>query len=339
MELIGRSGTSDDEIGEFLSSEGGCSLFQTLEFLRVLERTKGYEGHWIGVRDSGELIGSAIFFDITDKTPIPGLSITRRIMMGAPLIRTIDGKSRAAALKRILEGIVKTGRKPIYFEIRNLSDTKEEQKIFESCGFKFEPHLNFLIDLRKGEESLLSQMSSSGRRMVKKSLKEGLSASFPKDVSDIDVFYQILSENYTKKGLPIADVSLFRACYEILGEKYCRFILAKDKDGKIVAGRLELLYGGTMYDWYAAANPDAHSKRPNELLVWSAFREGMRLGMPTFDFGGAGRPDEEYGVREFKEKFGGKKVNFGRYILIVKKGTMILATKGYKVWNKVRTRS
>ena len=32
-----------------------------------------------------------------------------------------------------------------------------------------------------------------------------------------------------------------------------------------------------------------------------------------FDFGGAGKPNEEYGVRDFKKKYGGKLVNFGRY--------------------------
>jgi len=31
---------------------------------------------------------------------------------------------------------------------------------------------------------------------------------------------------------------------------------------------------------------------------------------------GAGKLDEEYGVREFKEKFGGKLVEYGRFICV-----------------------
>jgi len=31
---------------------------------------------------------------------------------------------------------------------------------------------------------------------------------------------------------------------------------------------------------------------------------------------GAGKPDEDYGVREFKSKFGGELVNYGRFIRI-----------------------
>ena len=31
-----------------------------------------------------------------------------------------------------------------------------------------------------------------------------------------------------------------------------------------------------------------------------------------YDFGGAGKPDEEYGVRDFKAKFGGELVCYGR---------------------------
>ena len=45
---------------------------------------------------------------------------------------------------------------------------------------------------------------------------------------------------------------------------------------------------------------------------------------------GAGKPDENYGVREFKEKFGGELVEYGRFIrinnpLLYKLGTSALS--------------
>ena len=36
-----------------------------------------------------------------------------------------------------------------------------------------------------------------------------------------------------------------------------------------------------------------------------------------FDFMGAGKPDQDYGVREFKSKFGGELVEFGRFVKIL----------------------
>ena len=43
---------------------------------------------------------------------------------------------------------------------------------------------------------------------------------------------------------------------------------------------------------------------------------GREQGFDLFDFGGAGRPDEHYGPREFKAKFGGELVDFGRDVLV-----------------------
>jgi serine/alanine adding enzyme len=338
MELVERADIDDKEVSGFVESHPGASLFQTPEFLKVLDRTKDYKGDWAGLRESGELVGSVLFYDITDKTPVPGFTVTRRIVMGGPLVKGENNQEIEGRIKELLVHVIDAGKKPLFVEVRNLSDVSGSAKAFESCDFEFEDHLNFLFDLATGEEGLMRQMSSSGRRMVKKSLSGDLRVSLAKDVSEVDSFFEMLRESYETKALPIADVSLFRACFEVLGDSHCRFLLAKDRSDKIMAGRLELVEGGTMYDWYAASRPEGLSMRPNELLVWSAFQEAIRMGLSRFDFGGAGRPDEKYGVREFKEKFGGRRVNFGRYILITKRLTMQLASKGYELKKKLKAR-
>jgi len=338
MELIERVDIDEKEVRRFVESNPGGNLFQMPEFLKVLDRTKDYEGNWAGLRESGELVGSVLFYDIKDKTPVPGFSVTRRIVMGGPLVKGENQQEVEERIKELLDHVVNAGKKPLFVEVRNLSDLSSDAKAFESCGFEFEDHLNFLFDITEGEEGLMRQMTSSGRRMVKKSLSGNLRVSSAKDISEVDSFYQILHGSYEAKGIPIADISLFRACFDVLGDSHCKFLLAKDQSDNIIAGRLELIGAGSMYDWYAAALPEALSLRPNELLVWSAFQEAIRTGLARFDFGGAGRPDEKYGVREFKEKFGGERVNFGRYILITKRLTMQLASKGYELKKKMRSR-
>jgi len=58
--------------------------------------------------------------------------------------------------------------------------------------------------------------------------------------------------------------------------------------------------------------------RPNDVLPWHIFLWGKQNGFKVFDFGGAGKPNIPYGVRDYKLKFGGKLVNFGRFELIHK---------------------
>ena len=63
---------------------------------------------------------------------------------------------------------------------------------------------------------------------------------------------------------------------------------------------------------------------------------GIETGCHTFDFGGAGKPGVSYGVKDYKLKFGGELVNFGRFRKIYKPGIYNLASRGFKFWQKIK---
>jgi len=52
------------------------------------------------------------------------------------------------------------------------------------------------------------------------------------------------------------------------------------------------------------------------LATWAAIEYALEQSIPKFDFMGVGIPEREYGVREFKSRFGGKMVNYGRFARI-----------------------
>lgn len=51
--------------------------------------------------------------------------------------------------------------------------------------------------------------------------------------------------------------------------------------------------------------------------------------MTLYDFGGAGWPNEDYGPRHFKKKFGGELVRFGRYRKVFSPIRMKMAEAAY----------
>jgi len=338
MKLIGISQIDIKELERFVLSFNEVTLFQHPSFRNVIEKTKNYEWYWVGVEHDGTIIGSLAAYDIIDTVAGGMISTRRRMVLGGPLIRVHDEKIRNECMAMLLDGIRRIGKKPYFIEFRNLFDMSNYDKIFKSKGYKFEEHLNFIIDVTVGEEELLKRLSSDGRRMVKRALNKGLIVSEVTNLSEIDTFYNILLRTYACKGLPIPDKSLFISCFTELKDNERRFLVAKNEQEQIVAGRLLLIAGPNMYDWYAAADSKFLDRRPNELLVWSALRLAIRLGLKTFDFGGAGRPDEKYGVREFKKKFGGRLVNFGRYNLMVKPVRTAIAKKGMKIIAKMKNR-
>jgi dTDP-D-glucose 4,6-dehydratase len=72
----------------------------------------------------------------------------------------------------------------------------------------------------------------------------------------------------------------------------------------------------------------------NELLKWHILHWGAENGYRVYDFGGAGKPDEPYGVRDFKAKFGGELVNFGRNICIHAPTRLKLSQAGYRLFRQ-----
>jgi lipid II:glycine glycyltransferase (peptidoglycan interpeptide bridge formation enzyme) len=102
-------------------------------------------------------------------------------------------------------------------------------------------------------------------------------------------------------------------------------------DGELMALRLVLRWGGTLYDWYAGSDLDQPT-HADEWLVWQVLRQGIREGCNTFDFGGAGKPDEPYGPREFKRRFGGQAVNPGRFEKVYRPLTFRATKAAYKAW-------
>jgi serine/alanine adding enzyme len=65
--------------------------------------------------------------------------------------------------------------------------------------------------------------------------------------------------------------------------------------------------------------------------VWQAITDGKASGCTTLDFGGAGRPDEPYGVRDFKAKYGGQLVDFGRDVWSSAPVRLRLSRGGYSL--------
>jgi len=80
--------------------------------------------------------------------------------------------------------------------------------------------------------------------------------------------------------------------------------------------------GRTMYEWYVCGLDHAYKSRdihPSVLATWGALDYAARQGIQRFDFMGLGKPDEPYGVRDFKARFGGKWVNHGRFSRVNKR--------------------
>jgi serine/alanine adding enzyme len=306
------------------------NIFQTTEMYDVYRNTKNYEPYLLGiVNGGGEVLAVLVAVMQREYNSFIGGLTARSIVFGGPLIRNGD----IDVFRRLMEEYDSTvGKSALYTQVRNFTKMGGYQRVFTEVKYLYEDHLNIIIDLTKPEELLWEEVNSKRRNEIRRARREGTSVRELTRMSDIDSVYDILSEVYNNARIPFADKSMFTASYEILHPKgLCRYFGAFN-DGILVGAICLLAYRKRLYDWYAGSLRQYLNKYPNDLLPWEVFKWGIHNGYVEFDFGGAGKPGKDYGVRDYKLKFGGDLVNFGRFEKVHKPLEYSLAKIGLSAW-------
>ena len=304
--------------GDFVKNHPEGSVFQMPQMYRVFEATQNYKPIVVGCIDELGAVkaimqgvrmcnGEGIFCQLS----------ARVIVWGGPLVKDNDRVCSAKIVKAFSD---KVKNESVYSEIRNLYPVDDEIKgIFSSFGFRYNPHLNIVVDLKEDEDVLFKNLASAKRRSVKKGISKGLRFDEVVDVKELHLAYDVLTGVYQNTEVPLSHFSLFKAVFDILvPDNLCRFYKVTQA-GETVGVMVALMFNDRMYEWYVGSKREFYAFRPNEFLVWNTILGAKKEGLQFFDFGGAGKPDKEYGVREFKKGFGGDIVETGRFRKVNKK--------------------
>ena len=324
---------TDTEWDNFVFSHPMGNIFQTRALYRVYAETKNYFPISVAVTDptSQEISGVMSGVIIREMDGFLGNFSAHSVVQGGPLITP---SSKGAVVSELIERYDSYARKSsLYNEIRNIYDVQD--MLNHANNYYYVDHLNFIINLNQSEDELWGQIHKSRRKNINRAEKAGVVVEEIENQDKIPVFYELLRETYNSVRVPLADISLFESSFrQLVPEGLVKFFLARHEDDYIGA-RAVLTYKDRIYDWYAGAAVDALSFYPNDYLVWHILEWGMDNNYSDFDFGGAGDPNKPYGPREFKRRFGGELVNYGRYIRHYSKGKTKAAEIGFKVYQKL----
>lgn len=270
------------------------------------------------------------------QTVRPGLLsiISRRsVMMQSPIF------SEHYALKALLQSYQKEMKyKAIYTEIRNHYNTSAVLNIYQSAGFDYEAHLDIIIDLTTDPDDLNKKLDSSRRKQINRGYKRGavLHYAGSEDMAIVKECYGIVKSLYVDIGLPAPEWEAVKTAFNKSGEKAKAVCFALKVENRIIGTRIVLCYKHRIFDWYAASDKNYYSYYPNDILPWEVFKWGCENGYGEFGFGGAGKPDVPYGVRDYKLKFGGDLVEYGRHNWQHSRLLFNLASKGFSVLKRVK---
>jgi serine/alanine adding enzyme len=225
----------------------------------------------------------------------------------------------------------------VYCEIHNHIIDEKVKDIYMNSGYVFNPHLNYIVDCRD-KEVVLSRFSKSKKRQINKSVKAGAIIVQNPTQKQLKEFYNILKnlyDNTVKK--PIFDFSFFEKLDKINSEKfYVKFLLVEYKN-KIIGGIVAPVSDDVIHEYYIAGlDRDYKNIYPSVMATWAAIDYACNNGLTEFDFMGAGSPNKDYGVRDFKAKFGGKLIKPGRYQLIHSPLMYKIAETGFTISQKIK---
>ena len=289
----------------FLADEPNSGFFQSPDHMEFIHPVRGFRPVLLVARDAREeVVGSLLGVYQRDGAGLKSWMSRRLVVHGGPL----GGEDAARALLTALLEDAKG--KAIYVEFRNSFRTDHLRTVFEGCGFTFTPHLNFIVDLA-GEEQAMSKLTPNRRRQVRNGLASGAVLQEGATDEELRALYTLFSTmDREKVHKPLPDYALFKRFQESpLG----RVLLVK-YDGRVIGGSLGPVCDGRVsYQWFAYGDNSVEGAHASVLATWAHIAYAAREGHSIFDFMGAGKPGQGYGVHEFKSRFGGTEVNYGRY--------------------------
>jgi len=311
----------------FLEGAQAANIFQSPALMEVYSRTRGYEPHVLAVEDAtGIRALLACVFVTYASGPIARFA-SRSLTVGGPLGDPLAFPDLLGALDSL------AGQKTSMSQIRNLQPP-EDKNIFETAGYRWEDHINYLIDLTQGQKALLGKMSKARRKGLRLAEQSRMEVH---DLSSaaVEAAYGLLLETHDRAKVPLAPQVLFENAISILAPRGQLWCLMASLSGSLCAVRFVLRWRDTLYDWYTGSSDDGRQHHADELLVWEILMRGMLEGCRTFDFGGAGPPGAAYGPAEFKRRFGGAMINPGRFERVYRPLVIRALRTGYKLGRKL----
>lgn len=318
----------------FVAEHPKGSIFHTPEMFEVYRRAKRHKPFLLAALDrTGCILGLLVSVRVQTLPDPFGFLSSRAIFYAEPLCQ--PDETGIAALGDLLRAHDEyMGRHTLFAEVRPLRPAGVERAVLGGVGYHYTDHLNYVTDLRCPLDELWKRTSRQCKGNIRHGTREGVTIRPVTDRKDLNAVYTLLQASYKHARVPMADKSLFTAAFEMLYPRRMLEINVAYHDGKPIGADLLLLYRDYVFDWYRGSDR-VKSLYPGECLVWHQLQWAKENGFATYDFAGAGYPDIPYGVREFKAKFGGSLVTFGRYRHIYAPRRLFLAERFYQ-WQKTR---
>ncbi|NTU70005.1 peptidoglycan bridge formation glycyltransferase FemA/FemB family protein, partial [bacterium] len=181
-----------------------------------------------------------------------------------------------------------------------------------------------ILDISQSEEEILKNMKPKGRYNIRLAQKKGVIVKKITNEEDLKDYENMNKETETRDKFTARSFSYINNLFKMLikdknGCAYIAYLNNEPLSGIVVSWqgkRATYMYG-------ASSNKHRNLMAPY-LTQWTAIKNAKKLGITSYDFFGtaptnAPETHKWRGITSFKEKFGGKQIEYtSGYDLIIK---------------------
>lgn len=213
----------------------------------------------------------------------------------------------------------------VHFDVPNVTqddpEAKKAMEIFEKntkCSISPRAEFakgNFLLDLTKSEDEILSGMHKKHRYNIRLAQKKGVVVRESTDDKDFDIFFNLYWETGKRQKFFARSRTYLEKVWKTFREANADFLLIAEYEGKPLSAWMLLIYDGVLYYPYGGSTEEDRHVQSSCLVGWEAIKFGKKMGYTLFDMWGASedmsnKSDPYFGFSLFKEKFGGRHVTY-----------------------------
>lgn len=181
-------------------------------------------------------------------------------------------------------------------------------------GKPFFEKYNFILDIDRTEEELLSSFHSKTRYNIRLAEKKGVSIIDKSTEEGMEDYIRLMEETTKRQGFFNHNGEYFRRMFKIFPKDTLRIFEAVYKEEVLTAWIL-FKFNGKLYYPYGASGNNHRELMPNNLIMWKAIQYGKESNCSVFDLWGCLGPnpdttDSWYGFHKFKAGYNPELVEY-----------------------------
>ena len=192
-----------------------------------------------------------------------------------------------------------------------------------------QPRKTIILDLRRSEDKILSQMREKTRYNIRLSERRGVVVGEESGPFSFDSFWELLKETADRDGFYTHEKTYYKKLLLARSESFSNKLFFAKRGGETLAAAMINFYGDTATYLHGASSRKNKELMAPHLLHLRIIQEAKKRGLGQYDFGGI---DEKKwpGVTRFKIGFGGSVVEYPPSVDIIYKPIL------YKIYRLAR---